>query len=191
MTSDAARTQSLTKKYRIDAADQRTRLEWVRIADADLALIQKAGTVLDPEADAIAREFYDHSFKFPAFVEKIEASGTNRRALEGAQAGYLRDIISGRVDSAHFERSLWLGENHTRLDVKPRWVLGNYAMYMELVVSRLRLHFHARHQALQVLSNAKLEQPLLDSLADRLLVISVPCEIPGSCVAQPFLCCFW
>jgi methyl-accepting chemotaxis protein len=169
MTSDAARTQSLTKKYKIDGADQRTRLEWVRISDTDLALIQKAATVLDPEADAIAREFYDHSFKFPAFVEKIEASGTNRRALEGAQAGYLRDIISGRVDSAHFERSLYLGENHTRLDVKPRWVLGNYAMYMELVVSRLRLHFQG------------------DELLDMILAFTKVFSLDGSLLTEAYI----
>jgi methyl-accepting chemotaxis protein len=132
--------QSLVKKYRIDASDQQTRLAWVQLTESDMQLLRKAGEFLEPEADAIAREFYDHSFKFPAFVAKIEEAGTTRRALEGAQTGYFRDLLSGRVDQAHCERALFIGENHTRLDVKPRWVIGNYATYAQLVFDRLSKH---------------------------------------------------
>ena len=135
-----SRAQSLTRKYKIDAGDLRTRLDWVRLTEDDLALIRAAAPLLEPEADQLASEFYEHSFKFEGFVQKVDEAGSTRRRLEGAQAGYFRDILTGRADVDHFERALWLGENHTRLDVKPRWVLGNYAMYSELVLARLSRH---------------------------------------------------
>lgn len=112
--------QSLTQKYRIDATDQTTRLSWVGLTDEDFALLPKAGEFLAPEAEAIAQEFYTHSFKFPAFVAKITEAGTNRQALEGAQAAYFKELLDGRVDNAHIERALYIGGNHTGLDVKPR-----------------------------------------------------------------------
>ncbi|MFO0564006.1 MAG: protoglobin domain-containing protein, partial [Polyangiaceae bacterium] len=151
-----ARAVSLVSKYRIDPADQRTRIEWVRLSEADLALIRAAAPYLEPEADAIASEFYEHSYQFPGFVEKADDAGTTRERLEKSQAGYFRDLLRGQIDSEHFERSLWLGENHTRLDVKPRWVLGNYAMYAELVLSRLERHLEGEDLTRTFLAFVKL-----------------------------------
>jgi hypothetical protein len=136
----AAQQQSLTQKYKIDAADHQTRVGWVGLSDEDLELIKKAAQFLEPEADAIAREFYDHSFKFPDFVAKVNEAGANRAGLEAAQAGYFRMMLQGRPDMPHMERALAIGENHTRLDVKPRWVIGNYATYAMLVFPRLAEH---------------------------------------------------
>ncbi len=150
------RTQSLAAKYRIDASDLRTRLDWVRLAESDLELIRAAAPFLEPEADELARDFYEHSFRFPGFVEKVEQAGSSRRILEGAQAGYFRDLLSGRADLAHFERALYLGENHTRLDVKPRWVLGNYATYAELVLDRLSRHMEGEQLIRTFLAFVKL-----------------------------------
>lgn len=151
-----ARSQALTRKYKIDAADLRTRLDWVRLSEEDLALIRAVAPLLDSEADDLAREFYEHSFKFEGFVQKVNEAGSNRRRLESAQAGYFRDILSGHADLDHFERALYLGENHTRLDVKPRWVLGNYAMYAELVLDRLSRHLQGEQLTRTFLAFIKL-----------------------------------
>ncbi len=104
------RAQSLAAKYGIDGADLNTRLSWVQLSDDDLALIRDAAVYLEPEADAISKEFYEHSFKFPAFAAKITESGSNRETLEGAQAGYFRMLLQGKVDQAYMERVLFVGE---------------------------------------------------------------------------------
>jgi methyl-accepting chemotaxis protein len=152
----AATHQSLTQKYRIDASDQTTRLSWVGLSDEDFALLRKAGEFLIPEAETIAREFYDHSFKFPAFVAKVSEAGSNRQALEGAQAAYFKEILEGRADSSHMERALFIGENHTKLDVKPRWVIGNYATYAQLVFPRLAQHFEGEELIKVILAFSKM-----------------------------------
>lgn len=136
----ASTKQSLLAKYRIDQTDLQTRLKWVALTEADFALMRKAGEFLAGDAAQLAEEFYEHSFKFPDFTAKVTEAGSNRKTLEGAQAGYFKELLEGRADEAHFERVLWLGENHTKLDVKPRWVLGNYATYSQLVFPRLAQH---------------------------------------------------
>ena len=62
---------TLSEKYGIDGADLTTRLSWVQLSDDDLALIRDAAVYLEPEADAISKKFYEHSFKFPAFAAKV------------------------------------------------------------------------------------------------------------------------
>ncbi len=96
---------TLTEKYRIDGADLTMRLNWVQLSDDDLALIRDAAKYLEPEADQIAKAFYDHSFAFPAFAAKITEAGSTRGALEGAQAGYFRMLLQGKVDQAYMERA--------------------------------------------------------------------------------------
>ena len=81
--------QSLTEQYGLNAADQQTRLAWVQITDRDTELIQAAAAYLRPVSGDVAREFYDHSFGFPAFGAKVTESASNRGALEGAQEGLL------------------------------------------------------------------------------------------------------
>lgn len=135
-----ATRQSLLQKYGIDAADLQTRLKWVGFTDEDGEYIRRASEYLMPEAETIARDFYEHSFKFPAFVAKADEAGTNRGRLEGAQAGYFKGVLEGRPDAQSVERALFIGENHTKLDVKPRWVIGNFATYTQLIFPRLGQH---------------------------------------------------
>ncbi len=151
-----AATQSLTTKYGIDAVDHETRLKWVGLTDDDLPLIKASAEYLEPDADDIAREFYDHSFTFASFSAKVTESGSNRQTLEGAQKAYFLEMIEGRVDNAHFERALFIGENHTRLDVKPRWNLGNYSTYAQLIFPRLAEHLEGEELVNTILAFQKL-----------------------------------
>ena len=157
-----AATQSLTQKYGIDAIDHETRLRWVGLTDDDLQLIKASAEYLQPDAEDIAREFYDHSFKFAEFTAKINEAGSNRQTLEGAQKAYFLEMIEGRVDNAHFERALYIGENHARLDVKPRWNLGNYSTYAQIIFPRLAQHLEGEELVNTILAFQGLPYPFSD-----------------------------
>lgn len=128
---------SMTRKYRIDAPDLALRLAWVQFTDEDVARVRAAGDILRPDVDEIVREFYDHSFKFPTFVEKVNYSNSSRTRLEAAQRGYLLSLFECRVDDAYVEGRLVIGDRHAVLDVKPRWNIGNYSMFAQLMFPRL------------------------------------------------------
>jgi hemoglobin-like flavoprotein len=134
---DSQHGESLTGKYGIDATDLETRLNWVAMAERDLELIRKSAEHLRADAKTIVERFYDHSFAFPDFAAKIEESSSERSILEGAQLDYLLTLLNGRVDDEYVGRILGVGETHARLDVKPRWNLGNYATYASEIYPRL------------------------------------------------------
>lgn len=137
MTAAVAERVSMTRKYRIDAPDLALRLAWVQFTDEDVARVRAAGEILRPDVDEVVREFYDHSFKFPSFEEKVGHSNSSRTRLEAAQRGYLLSLLECRVDDAYVEGRLVIGDRHAVLDVKPRWNVGNYSLFASLMFPRL------------------------------------------------------
>jgi methyl-accepting chemotaxis protein len=105
----------------------------VALGDRDAQLIRAAAPILTPHADDIVRKFYDHSATFPEWTAKVAESRSQRSILEGAQKAYFLRILEGRFDADYFEHRLSVGAVHARLNVEPRWNVGNYATYSELV----------------------------------------------------------
>ena len=132
-----AQQQSLTQGLGIDSQDLAVRLRWLDLTDADRERIRKAAKFLDAQVDQIVKEFYDSSFEYPILAEKVALAKGTRQALEAAQAGYFRQLLAAKFDDAHFNAVLKVGYRHAVLDVKPRWNVGNYALYARLVFPRL------------------------------------------------------
>lgn len=130
-------TQSLLEQMGIDDEDRRTRLRWVGITDRDVELVTAAAVSLRPQSEQIAKEFYDHSFQFPVMSEKLNVAHSTRERLEGAQAGYFKRLLDANYDASYIEFVAGIGLRHAELDVKPRWNLGNYSTYAQLVFPRL------------------------------------------------------
>ena len=129
--------QSFTQGLGIDAQDLALRLRWLGLDDDDRARIRTAAAFLGDQAEAIVKEFYDVSFEYPILGEKVTLAQSTRQALEGAQLGYFRQLLAAKFDDAHFNMVLNVGYRHAVLDVKPRWNVGNYALYARLVFPRL------------------------------------------------------
>lgn len=130
-------SSKLTERLSIDRSDQALRLAWGAFSEKDGELIRAAAQYLAPQADDIVREFYDHSFKFKNFTDKVAESKSARPRLEGAQKQYFLLLLTGRFDEEYFEHRLTIGAVHAVLNVEPRWNLGNYALYADLVYRRL------------------------------------------------------
>jgi len=126
-------TNSLTKRLSVTPADQALRLRWLKLTPRDAELIKEAGQFLRPEADSIVRRFYDHSFAFSQFTSKLTEAGSNRERIEAAQKRYFLKLLDGQFDEEYFEHRLHIGAVHAVLNVEPRWNVGNYAVYAELV----------------------------------------------------------
>ena len=96
----------------IDAQDRALRLEWVQFGDTDRQLIRDAAKFLRPESKEIVREFYDHSFKFAPFVEKVTQSGSSRDRLEAAQERYFLALLDAEYDERYFGMVQHIGAVH-------------------------------------------------------------------------------
>lgn len=118
----------------VTQADQALRLRWLSLSDKDVAAIRNAAPILRPHADSIIKRFYDHSEKFPEWVAKVREAGSARPKLEAAQKHYFLKLLDANFDQEYFEHRLLVGAIHAKLNVEPRWNVGNYAYYSELVI---------------------------------------------------------
>ena len=126
-------SQTLLDRLQVTPADQATRLRWSNITEKEAALIRAAAPIIAPHADEIVKKFYDYSSSFPQWQAKVQESKSQRSILEGAQKAYFLRILEGRFDADYFESRLRVGATHAKLNVEPRWNVGNYAIYAELV----------------------------------------------------------
>ncbi len=164
----------------IDRAEREVRLNWVQIASADAERIRRAAEVIRPQAREIVKRFYDHSFQFPQFTEKLGFAGSSRERLESAQYEYLLSMLEAAFDQDYFDYRQKIGEVHAKLDVKPRWNLGNYATYAELLFPLLAQHFSGEELNRTVLSFQKVftldgslaVESYVDGLMERLVDVN-------------------
>ncbi len=121
----------------------------------DARLIREAAPHIRPEADRIVRAFYDYSATFPEWQAKVAGAGSNRTRLEAAQKDYLLRVLEGRFDEEYFEHRLRVGAAHARLNIEPRWNVGNYGTYIELVFPILARHLKGERLARTIAAFAK------------------------------------
>ncbi len=145
----------LADRLKVDSADQALRLKWIGLTTEDARLIREAAPYIRPEADRIVRAFYDHSATFPEWQAKISGAGSTRARLEAAQKEYFLRVLEGRFDEEYFEHRLRVGAAHARLNIEPRWNVGNYGTYIELVFPVLARHLKGERLARTVAAFAK------------------------------------
>ncbi|MCC7364154.1 MAG: globin-coupled sensor protein [Dehalococcoidia bacterium] len=125
--------QTLTQRLHVTPADQSLRLRWIAVTEADAELIRAAAPILRPHVDDIVKRFYDHSSSFAEWNQKITSVGSSRAVMEVAQKKYFLRILDGRFDEEYFEQRLKVGLVHAKLNVEPRWNVGNYSIYASIV----------------------------------------------------------
>lgn len=124
---------TLVERLGLTEQDRQLRLRWIGLTERDVTLIRNAGPLITPHADAIVKEFYDRSARFPEWEERVRKAGSNRGRLETAQREYLVSLFGGRFDRDYFEHRLRVGAAHANLQIEPRWNVGNYGLYIELL----------------------------------------------------------
>jgi len=129
----------------------RTLAEWLQLGPADLAAIRRAGLFLREEADAIIDAFYDHAFRFRHFLEALERAQSTRARISARQKAYFLSLLEGRVDEEYLRLRWAIGAAHARLDVRPEWYLGDYAVYFSLVAPRLARRWKRSEELLPAL----------------------------------------
>jgi len=149
-------TTSLIDRLSVTAADQALRLRWTGISDADAQLIRAAAPLLRPHVDRIVKEFYDHSSRFPEWVERVRSAGSQRPRLEAAQKEYFLRLLEADFGPDYFEHRLRVGAVHARLHIEPRWNVGNYGVYTALVFPLLAERLKGRRLAETIVAVSKL-----------------------------------
>ncbi len=141
---------NLSEMMGLDAAQQARHKAFVGITEADLALLAELAPVIERHADAVVDGFYDNVQHYPELEQLIRGVGSSMTRLKDTQRAYLLELFKGDLGPQYFERRLRVGVIHHKIGLTPRWYLGSYSVYMQLLAPIIFRHWRwQRGRALQ------------------------------------------
>ncbi|MDD5387925.1 MAG: protoglobin domain-containing protein [Gallionellaceae bacterium] len=149
LLTDAA-SANLCELMGLDAAQQARYKAFIGLTEADLALLVELAPVIERHADAVVDGFYVNVQHYPELEQLIHGVGSNMERLKRTQRAYLLELFKGDVGPDYFERRLRVGVIHHKIGLTPRWYLGSYSVYMQLLAPIIFKHWRWQHgRALQ------------------------------------------
>ena len=143
--------ESLLEIMQIDAEEIASRLSYVHLTEEDCQLLRQFKPVIEKQADRIVNDFYKNVSHYPELSKIIEQAGSNINRLKITQKRYLLEIFDGKFDEPYFENQLKIGVVHKNIGLTPRWYLGGYSIYMQLINPLiLRKYWYSQSKALKL-----------------------------------------
>ncbi len=148
MTADSHPTAppsaGLAAQMGIDAADQAARKSFIGFGPADAAELAALAPLIQSNAHAIVERFYDNIRRYPELEAVINRAGSSVERLKQTQRQYLLELFTSELDSSYFDRRLAIGVIHHRIGLTPRWYIGSYSVYSQLITPIILRHYRFR-----------------------------------------------
>jgi rsbT co-antagonist protein RsbR len=123
-------------KLKLDDGELRRRRAFVELEDSDLARLAALRPFAEKHMDGVVDAFYElllgHSD-----TAKFFPDDTTVRRVKRTQREYFLGLFTGVCDLAYVEDRLRVGSTHERIGLAPRWYLGGYRRYLQLLRDRL------------------------------------------------------
>ncbi len=104
--------------------------DFLGLSEAGFAQIAQYRSVLEAEADTLARAFYDYLLSYPITAAVFRDFTPERLdSLIQKQADHARGLLSSRLDKTWRDDMRAVGALHYRLGIQPTWVAGAYTLY--------------------------------------------------------------
>ncbi|MEQ1568044.1 MAG: protoglobin domain-containing protein [Myxococcota bacterium] len=116
----------------LDAYTLGVRLSFFGIGADELARLQALRPFAERVTPEIVGAFYEHLLAQPETREYLADPMLVAR-LERKQTVYFLQLFEGKVDPAYVENRRVVGAVHERLGVPPRWYIGAFARYLQLI----------------------------------------------------------
>lgn len=136
--------QRLTQEMDIGLQVQQAHKAFIGFTDADAQALRDMLPVIRRRADQIVDRFYENIQQYPELVEIVRKAGSSIERLRSAQKQYLLELFEGRYDAAYFERRLRIGVVHNRIGLTPRWYIGSYSVYTQVIVPLITRRYWLR-----------------------------------------------
>ncbi len=127
-------------KLKLDDQDLASRLAFFELTPADLQRLSGLRAFAEARTDEIVEAFYELLLRHPETRKFFPDESTVRR-VKKQQRDYFLGLFSGVVDKDYVEHRARVGAAHERIGMPPKWYLGAYRRYMELLHERLVAHF--------------------------------------------------
>jgi rsbT co-antagonist protein RsbR len=116
----------------LDEAELRSRRAFFEITDEDLARLASLRPLMEKHADKVVDEFYVLLLGHPETRALLRDPAVVTR-LKRLQRDYFLTLFTGRLDLHYVEDRLRVGVAHERIGLAPRWYIGAYRKYLEIV----------------------------------------------------------
>jgi rsbT co-antagonist protein RsbR len=133
VSRDHARYMSILK---LDDAELRSRRAFFQLTDDDLARLATLRPFAEKHTHAIVEDFYDLLLSHPE-TRKFFPDEASIRRVKRTQGEYFLGLFSGRCDLAYVEDRLRVGAAHERIGLSPKFYLGAYRRYLQLILEYL------------------------------------------------------
>ena len=137
----------LTEQFGLDAAERAERKHFVRLTDEDVGRLRELLPLMEANVDWTVARFYEHLLSF-AGPRKFFADAVAVERVKGMQREYLIGLCRGEFDEAYFERRLQIGVVHERIGLVPKWYIGSYSYFQELIFPLVARKFRFQPQRL-------------------------------------------
>jgi len=117
---------------KLDESEIASRRAFFMLGDDDLARLAKLRPLAERITDPIVEEFYALLLGHTDTRKFFGDEATIRR-VKGKQRDYLLGLFAGKCDAAYVEDRLRVGAAHERIGLAPKWYLGAYRHYLELI----------------------------------------------------------
>ena len=128
----------------------------------DAEALRRLRPLVEEHADRFVESFYRHLLSFEPTRGLLSDPEVKRRLLE-LQRSYLVGLTSAEFSDAYEADRLRIGETHLRVGLEPRWYLGAYSLYMNLLVPVIGAHYQAEPGAAGRAISALMKVLMLDA----------------------------
>jgi len=148
---------NLAEIYRMNEVNLDLRRQFISLNKSEINTLKQIDAWMKWSSKKIAREFYEFQFSFAStrqfFQQQANRKGVSleklRSVLEDAQAGYLHSITQeaakgGSYGASYFETRLHIGMLHNKIDLPPKWYIGSYSLFTDLIRKNLRKSYFFR-----------------------------------------------
>jgi rsbT co-antagonist protein RsbR len=127
---------------KLDEAEIKSRRTFFNLTDEDLKRLASLRPFAEKVTDGIVEQFYALLLGHPETLKFFGDEATIRR-VKRTQREYFLQLFSGRCDSAYVEDRLRVGAAHERIGLAPKWYLGAYRQYLDLILTSLHKELKA------------------------------------------------
>ncbi len=125
---------------KLDESEVASRRVFFKLGDDDLARLASLRGFAEKVTDAIVEDFYALLLSHPD-TRKFFPDEASIRRVKRTQREYFLGLFAGRCDMAYVEDRLRVGAAHERIGLAPKWYLGAYRQYLQLIYEKLLIEY--------------------------------------------------
>ncbi len=114
--------------------------KYINMTSQDQEALKRLKPVLLPHLSTIIDTFYENLLKFPFSHSYFQQPGLIER-LKSAQTAYFETLLEGKFDENYITQRKMIGETHQRVGLEPRWYLGGYSLFCQIIFPIIREHY--------------------------------------------------